>query len=624
MGYSLLGRAVWVCCGFVAALTYLSVHLIEIQIVGHQAALAKVASRAPTKRILLPQRGNILDWKGEVLATSRPLHDLHFDRHQFPTNSRIRELVKGIQGMELDTANRDQEQIRDCYIRFLARELARPLDMQESKLIALMGDTKKEFPLLKEKMPAQDARKLVEHFLDNKCTGLSLVENFERLYTNGNFAAHALGFVVRDLEGKVGVEVKGGLGVERSLDNLLAGEPGVRAWAGGNLVEDKPPVHGSNIVLTIDTSIQNLLERELDRQWKELRPKKLCVILMRPSTGEILALANRPSFDPGAISQMQRIEQNPAVWDNVAVNSSYEPGSTFKLVVHGAAIHLGLVSLDTEVDCHGGYYSEPGWQKALEDVDSGFGRTSVRNVIAHSLNTGTYEVAKKIDPKVYYNFIRSFGFGEKTGIQLSAEENGRVIPVERFEKNRFELSRLAMGYSVMATPLQILGVVNVIANGGSYVKPRIVNRAERPDGKIVAQMPPEILRQVISPKAASALADAMTTCVEKGSATAAQIPGYVVGGKTGTARKSDGTAGYKADKYLCSFAGFAGTAQSIDLIGIVMVDEPNPLDGRNLYGGKIAAPIFKEVAAKALFHMGIPADPTIAQAGGEQKGRRGH
>jgi len=266
----------------------------------------------------------------------------------------------------------------------------------------------------------------------------------------------------------------------------------------------------------------------------------------------------------------------------------------------------GLVRLDTVVNCHNGRYKEAGWKKPLTDASKPRDSASIREVLGASLNTGTFEVAQQLNSALYFNYIRSFGFGEKVGIRISGETKGRVPhPDGGWGSDRFSLSRLGMGYNVMASPLQILGAMSVVCNHGNLVKPRIVREVLNDESREkCAVLRSEVVKDVISARAASNLKEAMIYAVQEGTGPRAAVEGYVVGGKTGTADKHFGPeVGYLYNRNLASFLGFIGTEEDVVLIGFVLVDDPQTPGKR--HGGNIAAPIFQKIASAAMQHFGV-------------------
>ena len=591
--YSIAFRAMVLCCAFVMLLTALSMRLIHVQLTLHDEVTGKVAATKPFE-VIPARRGDVLDRYNHTLATVEPISDLVIDKHQIPSPKIIKKLaVKYGHGDAEVLADYDKQACRRLYYQMLSEQLADPLGMQTSDVLTELV-SKKMNQVLAEGMDCQTARSLVTHLKEDGFAGLYYRNRMRRTYPNGSLACHVLGFVYRSLGGAAGVE--------HALDGLLAGKDGKRYLRGENKVgAEEPPKHGSHVVLTIDSAFQELTEDVLDQSYDELGADRVTAIFAEPHTGEILALVNRPGFDPrdgGNANKKSR-------W-NTAIASNYEPGSTFKLVVHGAALDQGLVRLDTVVNCHNGRYKEAGWKKPLTDASKPRDSASIREVLGASLNTGTFEVAQQLNSALYFNYIRSFGFGEKVGIRISGETKGRVPhPDGGWGSDRFSLSRLGMGYNVMASPLQILGAMSVVCNHGNLVKPRIVREVLNDESREkCAVLRPEVVKDVISARAASNLKEAMIYAVQEGTGPRAAVEGYVVGGKTGTADKHFGPeVGYLYNRNLASFLGFIGTEEDVVLIGFVLVDDPQTPGKR--HGGNIAAPIFQKIASAAMQHFGV-------------------
>ena len=353
-------------------------------------------------------------------------------------------------------------------------------------------------------------------------------------------------------------------------------------------------VDGATIKLTIDMGLQCMVEEVLDRAMERLHPAKISVILQDPRDGAILALANRPSFD---------LASRRGVTRNTAVSDRYEPGSTFKIVVAGAALNLGLANPESEVFCHYGELREPG----VVVRDQGrYGNLSLAGVMAKSSNIGIYKIARRMTPDQIHESIGAFGFGQRTGIELTAETAGQVHPPEEWKTS--SLSHVAMGYEVGVSALQMLNAMTAVANGGELLRPRIVAAVVGPDGRVIRETSREVIGRALSSQAAGALAEMLTGAAgPAGSGHLAAVPGYEVAGKTGTAQRySDELKDYAEGSVVASFAGFLPASQP-RLCGIVVIHDPQvPLGDR--FGGTLAAPLFSEIARRAVAHLLIPPD----------------
>ncbi len=591
--YSIAVRAMVLCCAFVAVLTGLSMRLIHVQLTMHDEITEKVTKTFPYEKIAA-RRGDVLDRYHHTLATVEPVSDLVIDKYRIPSTERIKALAVSLNhATEEELSRYDEEMCRRLFYQMLAERLAGPLEIDTSEMLTKLVNRNTDTTLA-EGLDCQQVRGLVAQLKAQGFTGIKWRDQMRRAYPNGELACHVLGFVYQDLGGAAGVEY--------ALDGLLAGEDGKRFLKNRNEVKHEiPPVHGSHVVLTIDSAFQQIVEEVITQSYDELGADRVTAIFAEPHSGEILALVNRPGFNPidGGNANVK------ARW-NTAIASNYEPGSTFKLVVHGAALDQGLVRLDTEVNCHNGRYHEAGWKKALTDASKPRAWATVRDVLSSSLNTGTFEVAQQLDPELYYNYIMSFGFGQKVGIRMTGETRGKVPhPDTGWGADRFSLSRLGMGYNVMASPLQILGAMSVVCNHGDLVKPRIVREVLNDElREKCAVLESDVVKDVVSARTAAMLKEAMIHAVAEGTGKRAQVDGYVVGGKTGTADKHFGPElGYLYNRNLASFLGFIGTEDDVTLVGIVLVDDPHTPGKR--HGGSVAAPIFQKIASAAMRHFGV-------------------
>jgi cell division protein FtsI/penicillin-binding protein 2 len=402
---------------------------------------------------------------------------------------------------------------------------------------------------------------------------------------------HVIGFVDRK---RVGIE-----GVEGALDSLLGGKNGYRDVSRdgrgdeilafrGDVVE---PRHGHSIRLTIDMRIQEITEDALDVVYADVTPRKAMAVVVRPETGEILAMANRPDFDRSVMKGNFR---------NHAVEALYEPGSTFKIVAIGGVLDRGLVSLSTRVFCHNGYLREPGLPSPLKDHHP-YGELTVATVISKSSNIGTYKLASQLGKDSLCDYIRAFGFGKKTNIELTGELAGTVHPADRWSAT--SLSRIGMGYEVAVTPVQMVMAMAAVANDGVLLRPRIVAAVHDAAGRDVTGFRPEVISRPISSEAARQLRKALAGVTEEGgTGRKASVEGWSVAGKTGTSKRYDeDKKGYVEGSYVTSFVGYAPRDHP-ELAVIVVVDDPQ---GEKRYGGTVAAPVFAEIVGPSLEYLAI-------------------
>lgn len=421
--------------------------------------------------------------------------------------------------------------------------------------------------------------------------GFHWTRESERYYPKGDLAGQLLGFA--------GIDNQGLEGVEFTYDDVLRGEGGsivVEFDADGRQIPRAtyshfPATPGHDIYLTIDEVLQYVAEKALARVVEEQDARGGVVVLMEPATGRVLAMASSPGFDPNRWAEFE-----PSLWRNPIISSPDHPGSVFKPITAAAAIDAGVVNGDTRFH-DPGHIRVPGATIRNWDLGS-LGDTDFRTAFAKSANVIFVKVAQNLGMDRFYNYLRDFGFASPTGIALPGEADS-IIP-EQSGARPVDLAVMSFGQTLAVTPLQLASGMSAIANGGELMLPRIVDGVSR-DG-IFEPTGPEVLRRVISEQAAAQVRDLMVYTVEEGTAAPASIPGYVVGGKTGTAQKTvDGRV--STEDFISTFVGFAPALEPAVLC-FVAVDEPK----EDRFGSVVAAPIFKEVVAEALRHLDVPPD----------------
>ena len=394
------------------------------------------------------------------------------------------------------------------------------------------------------------------------------------------------------------VDNQGLEGIERFMDADLHGRPGKRITkrdAHGREIKAfemkaLPAIDGNRIVLTIDQHLQYLTEKALEQAYKQWKPKGAWAIVMDPRTGEILAIANQPGFDPNLYDR-----SNADTRRNRAITDMYEPGSVFKIVTASGALNEGVVTPDTIINCENGKWNYG--VKVLHDVHS-YGMLPMIDVIVKSSNIGSVKIGLKLGAENLQHYIQGFGFGKGSGIDLPGEAPGYTRPPSQWSKT--SPYNIPIGQEVMVTGLQMVTAMSVIANGGYLVKPYIVSKVQDAAGVILKEKKPIIKQQVIRPETAATMREILVQVVERGTGTKAQIPDIDVGGKTGTAQKIlPGGRGYSHSSFMSSFVGFA-PADDPRYAMVVVLDDAHPL----YYGGTVAAPVFKEVMEAALLTEG--------------------
>ncbi|TMQ24992.1 MAG: PASTA domain-containing protein [Candidatus Rokuibacteriota bacterium] len=527
-----------------------------LQIVRH-ADLAALAERQYSRTVVLQaQRGPIVDRQGAALATSSPAESLFA-----------------------------QPRVMGDPVRVAAR-LAPLLGVPESEIHAQLTGGR-PFVWIRRKLPPATAA-AVKALRE---PGLGLLPEPLRLYPNRELAAHVVGF-----EG-----VDGGLeGVERSFNETLAGTPGKavvgRDALGREVVTEavlQPPAPGHGVMLTLDRTIQYLAERELDAAWRRTQAKAAMAVVLDPRTGDVLALAIRPTFNPNTFLDVPSRDH----WRNRAVSDPFEPGSTFKVILAAAALEEGVVRPDDRIWAENGSITIA--RTTIHDWKK-YGWLSFGEVLQYSSNVGSIKVGLALGRDRYYRYMTAFGFGAPTGVGLAGESRGLLREPQRW--SALSLPTMSIGQEVSVTALQMVAAFGAIANGGVLMQPRLVRAVFDAAGRETRRFEPQPVRQVISPETARTLTRLMTQVVAAGTGHNAAIPGYEVAGKTGTAQKLDPTTRrYSRNPGVLSFVGFA-PADEPRLVMLVMLDEPRT----EKWGSEAAAPIFAAIGAEVLRYLDVP------------------
>lgn len=468
----------------------------------------------------------------------------------------------------------------------LARRLSPLLGKPEAKLRAELSRKKRGFVWLARKIPNQTAARI----RSMRLPGVHLVMETQRFYPHGYLAAQVIGFSGMDSQGLEGLEM--------TCDRILKGEPGWR-WlsrdarrrsVGAWEMATVPPRDGLEVVLTLDTTIQYIAERALEEGYKKSRAKAACIVVSDPATGEILALANRPSYDPNRFSKV-----TPDQRRNRAVTDTFEPGSVFKVVTAAVALGTGIVKPEETFNCENGSYAVAG--RILHDHQP-HGLLTFREVISQSSNIGVAKAAMKVGANPLYQGIRAFGFGEPTGVDLPGEAGGTLRPPSQW--SRPTITTIPMGHEVAVNALHLTQMISVVANGGFLVRPWIIREIRDPSsGALVKSFKPKRVRRVVTPETAAELQRILAMVVQTGTGKLAQVDGFQAAGKTGTAQKLEPNGQYSHSKFTASFIGFIPAGRP-RLSIVVVLDEPK----FPYYGGVVAAPIFKRTAADTLAYLG--------------------
>jgi len=571
-------RAAIICFALVGVFSLFSVRLIYLQVIQHDAYVALAAEKHVHKQIIYARRGVIRGCRGEPLAENQRVYDV------VAAGSHIRNataLAQAIAGqLEMDPA-----------------ELEAKLKAAVAKTLA---DKKEESKVLKKGVSEEVVENIKRLTKDNqhRLDGIYFDVDFDRVYPNGSLLAQVIGYLDAGHDPK--------LGIEKSMDDFLKGTNGSRYLEedrkGHELVQyrglETPAKDGCDVRLTIDMELQNIVESELDAACAQYKPKMAAAVMIRPQTGEILAMASRPTFDCNDPRSSTPDEQKDR-----PICDMVEPGSTFKIVVTSAAVEEKVATPDTKIYCENGAYAYAG--HILHDAHP-MGLLTLHQVLAHSSNIGAAKLAIQLGKDRFYQYIRRYGFGETTGISLPGEIPGLVNPPYRWSD--LDITRVPMGQSVAVTPLQMATAMSAVANGGLLMKPMIISEIDDADGRPVVAYSPTQVRRVVSADTSRKIVAALKDVVSKeGTAKDAAVPGFTVGGKTGTAQKIDPRGGYLEGRYVVSFVGFM-PADDPKFTLLVVIDDPDTKKGE-AFGGTVAAPVFAKIAKRAADYLEL--QPTL-------------
>ncbi len=555
------GRVLFVAAFIGFWMLVISARLVYLQFSQYEALANRARQQQQNTIETSPQRGELLDRQERQLARSIQTVSLFLDPD----------------GLDVATLDRN------------AQQLSKSLGLKQAELAKEFHDAaaaKKRFIWIARRLDADFANKTVELNLP----GVQMQLEPKRYYPNGSLAAHVLGYV--------GLDGKGLGGVEQFYNAKISGEAGklfVEKDASGKPYESyeiasKP---GQTVVLTIDQTIQYQAEQALQAAVQRSRAKSGTVIVLDPRSGEILALANAPTFDPNKVS-----EAKPETRSNWALQNIYEPGSTFKVVAFSAALEKKLAKVDDRIDCQMGAITVAG--RVIHDHHP-FGSLTIAEALAKSSNVAAIKLGLRVGDPTMYDYIKRFGFGSKTGIELPGETNGILRKVERWQPS--SIGSIAIGQEIGVTPVQMAAAFGALANDGVRISPHLIREVRDAGGNVVYRAQPE-QRRVISAETAIALRGMLEGVTLNGTAKKAQLDGYSAAGKTGTAQKIDPkTKAYSATKFVGSFVGFAPVSNP-QVVIIVVIDEP----AGAYHGGDVAAPIFREVAEQVLPALNVMPD----------------
>jgi cell division protein FtsI (penicillin-binding protein 3) len=546
------------CLGFIAVCAY------RMQTLEREKYLAVAQQQYYGKRIsLAPHRGTIYDAKERELAVS----------------------------MRVNSLGAHPPKIKDK--RYVAAKLA-PLLRRDAHSIYKLLASPKSFVWLQRKISPYQQRKIKALNLQ----GVGFFPESKRFYPNFELGAHVIGFAGMDSQGLEGLELLYDRYLKTADTYVVLEKDALGRWI--YIPEGEKGIKSPhNLHLTLDLRVQYIAERELRKGVAERKARGGMVVIMEPSTGKILAMAVQPSFNPNFFE-----EYKPARWRNRIVTDQFEPGSLLKVFLLAAALKEEISKENDIVFCENGAYTIKG--HTIHDM-APHGWLTIKDVIRVSSNIGSYKVGKELGAKRFYRHLDAFGFTEKTGVDLLGENAGEIHPPDSW--SNIDLAIISFGQGVSVTALQLITALSSIANGGSLMKPYLVERITDGRGKDVAAFSPEVRKKILSAEMCRRITTVLKEVVRTGTGTGAHVPGYEVAGKTATAQKIDRATGrYSEEKVIASFMGYL-PADKPRVAILVVVDEPK----RTPYGGAAATPIFQRIAEELMQYMGVP--PTEGEFG---------
>lgn len=526
--------------------------LAWIQIFNNELYQSKALNQRLRKLKVEPRRGIIYDKNGEELAISGSSQTI----------------------VAIPAEIEDPEKAAD--------KLELILDMKRSEIYKKI--TKSAYAVyLERKISDKKAAQIKSLDLP----GITFTEETKRFYPKGDLAAHILGFS--------GIDNQGLNGVELAYDQVLQGKPGrimIEKDATGRVMprgveQYLDPKDGNNLYLTIDHVVQYIAERELEKALRVNEAEGGTIIVMNPQTGGVLALANRPTYNPNHFAKY-----SPGRWRNSAISDAYEPGSTFKIVTMSAGLEEEVVNPED-------HFFDPGYIKVEGErikcwKDGGHGKQTFAEVVANSCNPGFVQIGQRVGKEDFYQYVEAFGFGQKTDINLPGEAEGLVYDYD--DIGPVELATMSFGHGISVTPIQLITAVSAVANDGVLLKPRLVDRIENEEGEVIKDFKSKEIRKVVSEETAKITRDLLEGVVTDGSGKKAQVKGYKIGGKTGTAKH------YGVQSYDSSFIGML----PIDNPQLVVLVVMKGVSSYPYYGSQVAAPLFHDVAKDTVRYLGIP------------------
>lgn len=544
----------------IALFAMVSVKALELQILDRERAFKIARKQHHGTSTLLPRRGKIFDRNGKELAVNIDVKSVYANPKKVTNPSET------------------------------AKILSEKLNLSQKKILDRVSSDK-SFVWIKRLADSES----VEELQNLDITGLGYIPEPKRIYPNGHLMGQVIG--ITDID-SIGIE-----GIEYRYDRLLTGKTRKitlkRDARGHKILNDPSEIQdidqyktsGHDIVLTIDSQIQHIVERQLKEGVEEVGGEKGMAIIMNPETGEVLAMASYPFLDPNNFSKFPEVNRR-----NLPMWYAHEPGSTMKVFLAASALDDKKVNPNSKFNCENGRRRIG--SAVIRDIKPR-GTLTVAEIVKYSSNIGASKIGELLGRDKYYKYLNKFGFGKKTGIGLPGESSGLLAAPRKW--GPIELATISFGQGISVTSLQLVTALSAIANGGYLMKPYVIEKIVGPDGNVIEQNSPEVVTRVISYDTSYQMKQIMQGVVENGTGKKAQIPGFSVAGKTGTAQiPNPKSGGYYSDRYIASFIGFA-PVEDPKIVMVVVVEAPR----KKTHGGSVAAPIFKQIAEKVLFHMGI-------------------
>jgi cell division protein FtsI (penicillin-binding protein 3) len=551
-------RLAWLAGGVVLWGVAILAKLVSLQVIHHNTYLLRARMQQETRQVLAAPRGKIEDRNGVLLAVSIPVDSVSVNPKRLPDPRAAAELIGPVLSMDVESLYQQLKLARQKNHGYL---------------------------LIKHKISPSESARLRDYHLD----WIDFKQDSRRLYPNGMVGSHVIGSVFKDEEGSDGIE--------KGLDRDLKGHEGAARMLtdvkrrGIDQTVVKAPQDGQQLRLTIDSRIQYIAERELDAAAEAHHAVTGAAIVMNPHTGEILALANWPAFDPNeapVTKEQQRAHRN------LGLSVPFEPGSIFKVITIAAAMETTNLTPTSRIDCHNGFLALPG--RVVHEAHRGFGMLTVSEVLEKSSNIGAIGIGAQVGAQRMYDYVRKFGFGQRTGLPLPAESPGLLRKLNRWGTT--SLASISMGQEVSTTSVQLARACSVVANGGFLVQPTLVS--EHGGVKVTPAAP----HRVIKEETAATMRVMMEGVVLRGTGKAARLSGYTSGGKTGTAQIFDVATHHYTKTYNASFMGFTPVSNP----ALVIVVTLNGTTGNSGMGGAASAPAFHNIATEALRLLDVPKD----------------